>query len=134
MEAALPLSSLESQEDFSAAVEVAIPFRIFLILEMCPHIVVNLLEPLKTLLIACQLVAFDKADCRFEVYPPQLLIPLELLHWSALDVLEIEDSAILLVPTELDYAEGDLDALVDKGLVISAEHLLPVPCSCSRLP
>ena len=70
METSLPLSTLESEENLTTAVKVAVPLRIFLILEMCPHLVVNLLEPLKTLLIACQLVAFDKADCRFEVHPP----------------------------------------------------------------
>ena len=117
MEAALPLSSLESQKDFSAAVEVAIPFRIFLILEMCPHIVVDLLEPLQTLLVSGQLVCLDEADCRLEVHPPEFLIPLKLLHWSSLEILEVEDSAVLLVPTELDNAESDLYALVDKGLV-----------------
>ena len=63
MEAALPLSALESEEDLTTAVKVAVPLRIFLVLEMCPHIVVNLLEPLKTLLVTCELVAFDKADC-----------------------------------------------------------------------
>ena len=63
VETSLPLSTLESEEDLTTAVKVAVPLRIFLILEMCPHIVVNLLEPLKTLLIGCQLVAFDKADC-----------------------------------------------------------------------
>ena len=62
VEAALPLSALESEENLTAAVEIAIPLRILCILEMCPHIVVDLLEPLQTLLVACELVAFDEAD------------------------------------------------------------------------
>ena len=63
MEASLPFSALEGKEDFSATVEVAVPFRIFLILEMCPHIIVDLLEPLQTLLVSGQLVCLDEADC-----------------------------------------------------------------------
>ena len=121
MEAALPLSALESEENLTAAVEITIPLRILCVLEMSPHVVVDLLEPLQTLLVACELVAFDEADCRLEVYPPEFLVPLELLHRSTFDVLEIEDSAVLLVPTELYYAESDLDALVDEGLVVSAD-------------
>ena len=66
MEAAFPLSALESEEDLTAAVEIAIPLRILLILEVCPHIVVDLLEPLQTLFVACELVAFDEADCRLK--------------------------------------------------------------------
>jgi hypothetical protein len=63
VETSFPLSAFESEEDLTAAVEIAIPFRIFCVLEMCPHVVVDLLEPLQTLLVACELVAFDEADC-----------------------------------------------------------------------
>ena len=62
VEAALPFSALESEENLTAAVEITVPLRIFLILEMCPHVIVDLLEPLKALLVACELVSFDEAD------------------------------------------------------------------------
>ena len=63
VEAALPLSALESEENLTTAVEITIPLRILCVLEMCPHIVVDILEPLQALLVACELVAFDEADC-----------------------------------------------------------------------
>ena len=121
METTFPLSTLESQEHFSATVEIAIPLRIFRILEVSPHIVMYLLKPLKALLVAGELVSFKEADCRFEMHPPELLVPFKLLHRSSLDVLEIEDSAEFLVPTELNYTEGNLDTFVDESLVVSAD-------------
>lgn len=63
MEAALPFSALEGKEDLAATVEVAVPLRILLVLEVFPHIIVDLLEPLKALLVSCQLVSLDEADC-----------------------------------------------------------------------
>ena len=62
MEAALPLAALEGQQDFTATVQVAVPLRVLGILEMRPHVVVELLEPLQALLVAGQLVALDHAD------------------------------------------------------------------------
>jgi hypothetical protein len=62
MEASLPFSTLEGEENLSAAIEVTIPLRILLILEMCPHIVVNLLEPLEALLVTGKLICLDEAD------------------------------------------------------------------------
>ena len=121
MEASLPLTSLKGKKNLSTTVEVAVPLRVFRILEVRPHIIVNLLEPLQALLVTCELICLDEADCRLEVYPPEFLVPLELLHWSTFDVLEIEDSAVLLVPAELDYAESDLHALVNESLVVSAD-------------
>ena len=121
VEAALPLSTLEGKEDFTTTVKIAVPLRILLILEVSPHIVVDLLEPLEALLVACKLVTLDEAYRRLKVYPPELLVPLEFLHRSTLDILEIEDSAVFLVPTELDHAESDFHTLVDKSLVISAD-------------
>ena len=121
METAFPLAALEGEEDLTAAVQVAVPLRVLGILEVGPHIVVELLEPLETLLVACELVALDHADRRLEMHPPELLVPLELLHRGTLDVLEVEDSAIFLVPSEVDHAEGDLDAFVDESLVITTD-------------
>ena len=63
MEAALPFSALEGKEDLDATVEVAVPLSILLVLEVLPHIIVDLLEPLKALLVSCQLVSLDEADC-----------------------------------------------------------------------
>ena len=83
MEASLPFSTLEGQEDFSATVQIAIPLRILGILEMRPHIIVNLSEPLEALLVSCELICLDEADCRLQMYPPKLLIPLQLLHITA---------------------------------------------------
>ena len=70
MEAALPLSALEGQKDLSATVQVAVPLRILLILEMGPHIVVQFLEPLETLLVAGKLISLDHADSRLKMHPP----------------------------------------------------------------
>ena len=53
MEASLPLSALKSQQYFSTTVKVTIPLWVFGILEMRPHIIVQLLEPLKALLVSC---------------------------------------------------------------------------------
>ena len=70
MEASLPLSTLKGKENFTATVQVAVPLRVFSILEMRPHVIVELLEPLKALLVAGQLVSLDHTDCRLKMYPP----------------------------------------------------------------
>ena len=70
METAFPLSTLQGQENFTATVQVAVPFRIFGILEMRPHVIVKFLEPLKALLVAGQLVSLDHTDSRLQMYPP----------------------------------------------------------------
>ena len=69
MEASLPLTSLEGKKNLSTTVEVAVPLRVFRILEVGPHIVVNLLEPLQALLVTCELICLDEADCRLKVTP-----------------------------------------------------------------
>ena len=70
METSLPFSTLKGKKDFSTMVKISVPFRIFLILEMSPHIIVKLLEPFKALSVTCKLVSLDHADSRFKVYPP----------------------------------------------------------------
>ena len=67
MEAALPFTTLEREKNFTAAIQITIPFRILSVLEMRPHIVVELFKPLKALFVSCELVALEHADCRFEV-------------------------------------------------------------------
>ena len=57
MEASLPLAALQGQEDFAAAVQVAVPLRVISVLEVRPHVVVELLEPFQALLVTCQPVA-----------------------------------------------------------------------------
>lgn len=63
METSLPFSTLEGQENLSATVEITVPLRIFLILEMRPHIIMNLLEPLEALLVTSELICLYEADC-----------------------------------------------------------------------
>lgn len=70
MEATLPFSALEREKDFTTAIKVAVPFRILRVLEMSPHIIVELFKPLKAFLVSCELVALDHADRRFKMYPP----------------------------------------------------------------
>ena len=79
METTFPFSALERQEDLSSSVQITIPFRIFLILEMRPHIVMKLHEPFQAFLVSCKLVSLDHAYRRLKMYPPELLIPFELL-------------------------------------------------------
>lgn len=62
METTFPFSALEGEEDFSPTVEIAVPFRIFDILEMLPHVVMDLLEPLEAFLVAGKLIGLDEAD------------------------------------------------------------------------
>ena len=105
METAFPLTALKREEHLSAAVQVAIPFRIFLVFEVSPHIVVQLLEPLEALFVSCKLIALDHSDGALEVNPPEFLIPFELLCRIALAVHKVEDAAVFLVPAIFDYAE-----------------------------
>ena len=70
METSFPFTTFEWKKDLATSVEIAIPFRIFRILEMGPHIIVEFLEPLKTLFITCELITLDHTNSRFEVHPP----------------------------------------------------------------
>jgi len=63
METSFPLTALESEQHLSPPVQIAEPFRIFLILEMSPHVVVKLHEPVETLLVSGELITLDHADC-----------------------------------------------------------------------
>ena len=63
MEASLPFTTFECKEDLTTTIEVAIPFRILLIFEVLPHIVMDLLEPIKALLVSSKLICLDEADC-----------------------------------------------------------------------
>ena len=79
MEAALPLAALEGQQDFALTVEVAVPLGILGVAEVAPGIVVDALEPVEATLVARELIALDEGDEGLEMYPPQLLVPFELV-------------------------------------------------------
>ena len=121
VEASLPFASLERKKHLATAVEVAEPLRVERILEARPHIFIKLFEPFQAFLVPCELVAFDHCDRGLYVNPPEFLIPFEFLLRGALAVEEVEDSAIFLVPSFFNDGEGDLNALVDKSLVVPAD-------------
>ena len=58
METAFPLTALQREKHFAAAVEVAEPFGMLGVLEVAPGVVVDALEPLQALRVAGQAVAF----------------------------------------------------------------------------
>ena len=91
---------------------------------MAPHVLVDFHEPIEAFLLARQLVAFNHGDERLNVNPPKLLVPLELLKRSAQTIHEVEDAAVLLVPTVLSLAKGDVNGFVDK--VLTTETLAEV--------
>ena len=117
MEASLPLATLEGKQHFALTVQIAEPFGMLGIHEVAPHIVVYALEPCQTLGVAGQFVALDHGDESLDVYPPQLLVPLQLLERTSKTVHEVEDTAILLVPTILCLSQGYLHSLLYKCLV-----------------
>ena len=121
MEASLPLSSLEREKDLTTTVQVTEPLRIFRILEVLPHVFVELLEPVEAFLISGKLVSFEHADRRLKMYPPKLLIPLKLLLRLSLPVEEVENATILFVPTVFNYVERDFNTLFNQFFIFSAE-------------
>ena len=60
MEAAFPLAALERKQHLSTAVQVTEPLRIFAVLEAGPEIIVQFEEPFQGLLVARELVSFDR--------------------------------------------------------------------------
>ena len=108
MEAAFPFAAFEGEEDFAAPVEVAVPFGVFGVVEVCPDVVVYSLKPCETVGVAGEFVAFDHGDEGLDVYPPEFLIPFELLEGASEAIHEVEDAAILLVPTVFGFLEGDV--------------------------
>lgn len=120
MEAAFPFAAFEGEEDFAAPVEVAVPFGVFGVVEVCPDVVVYSLKPCETVGVASEFVAFDHGDEGLDVYPPEFLIPFELLEGASEAIHEIEDAAVLLVPSVFGFGEGYLDGFVDEGGVADA--------------
>ncbi len=121
MEAALPFTALERQEDFASAVEIAEPLRILRILELREEVVVQLQEPLQTLFVASQLVALQHGDGGLDMDPPKFLVPFQLLLRITLAVHEVEDSSIGFVPAVIDDAEGNVHGLADQLLVMQPQ-------------
>lgn len=71
-------------------------------------------EPRKALFRARQFIALDHRYQGLDVYPPEFLVPLQLLQGAAQTVHEVEDAAILLVPTVLHLAQGNVNGFLDK--------------------
>ena len=109
MKTPLPLAALQSQQHFTPTIQVTEPFRIFLILKMCPKIIIQFQKPIKAFLISGQLIALEHRNCRLNVHPPEFLIPFKLLLRSALDVKEVEYSAVLLVPSAFYDPQRDFN-------------------------
>ena len=120
METTFPLSAFEWEKDFAAAVEVAIPFGIFLIREVCPYVVVYAFEPFHTFRIARQLIALEHRDERFDVYPPKLLVPFQLLARTAEAIHEVEDAAVVLVPSVFCFVDGDFHRFFNQFRTVEA--------------
>ncbi len=114
MEAALPLAALEGQQDFALTVEIAVPLGVVIVAEVFPSVVVDALEPVEATLVARELVALDEGDEGLEMYPPELLVPFELVARMAEAIHEVEDAAVLLVPAVLDLVEADLNGFLDE--------------------
>ena len=120
MEAAFPLATLEGQQDFALAVEVAVPLGIVGVAEVAPGVVMYALEPVEAALVARELIALDEGDEGLEVHPPELLIPFKLVTRMAETIHEVEDAAELLVPAVLNLLQTYLDSLLDELGTIQA--------------
>lgn len=105
VETAFPLTALQREKHFAAAVEVAEPFGMLGVLEVAPGVVVDALEPLQALRVAGQAVALYRGDEGLDVYPPQLLVPLQLLGRTAVAIHEVEDASILFVPAVFQHLQ-----------------------------
>ncbi len=105
MKTSFPFASFEWEQNFATAVQVPEPLSILRIGEMRPCIIVNLFKPLDTLPISSQGVAFDQAYQRFDMDPPEFLVPFELLQRVPFDVHKIENTAILLIPPKFQGAQ-----------------------------
>lgn len=118
VETAFPLATLEREQHLAAAVQIAEPFGVFGVLEMRPGVVVQPEEPVETRLRTGEAVSLDHRDHRFDMHPPQFLVPFELLLRVSEPVHEIEQAAVLLVPAIFSRVERDLYGLVDQRPVV----------------
>ena len=116
VEATFPFSALERKQHFALAVKITKPFRMFGVGKMRPYVVVNTVEPFKAFLASGELVALDHGDERLDVHPPEFLVPFELLARMAEAVHEIEDAAVLLVPSVVSLVEGDVNGFLNEVL------------------
>ena len=129
MEATLPLTALQRQQHLALTVQIAVPLWVFGVGEVAPGVVVDALKPLQALLVARQLVALEQRDECLDVYPPQLLVKLQLVAGLAQAVHEVEDALVLLVPAVFHLGKRYLHRLVDKlGAVKPLPEVHQEPC------
>ena len=108
METTFPLAAFQRQQHLATAIQVAEPFGMFGILEVRPRVIVHTFKPFEASRVAREPVTFYSRNKCFKVYPPQLLIPFELLRRETLAIHEIEYTAEFLVPTVIAHGEGDV--------------------------
>ena len=120
VEASLPFSTFERQKNFALTVQVAIPFGIFGIGEVRPGIFVNAFKPFQTFFVAGELIALEHGDERFDVNPPKLLVPFELLTGMAQTIHKVENATVLLVPTIFGLVERDAYSLFNEFGTVQA--------------
>ena len=121
METAFPFTTFKRQKHLTATVQITEPLRILLILEVIPKILIQFHEPLEAFLVAGQLIALEHRNRRFDMYPPELLVPLQLLLRRTLRVQKIENPAIFLIPAQVNDFERYFHAFFDQCLVTATD-------------
>ena len=106
VEAAFPLAALQGEEHFAPAVEVAVPFGVVGVDEVAPDVAVYAFEPVEAAGVAGEAVAFEHSDEGLDVYPPEFLVPFELLAGVSQPVHKVEYASVLLVPAVFGFVEG----------------------------
>src|SRR5690554_3288063 len=114
MKASFPFPSFQVKEYFTLSVQIAPPLGVTWILEMFPSVIMYFLEPFPALHRPCKLISLKKRYQRLHVYPPELLIPLQLLRRVPFPIHKIEYAPILLIPTVIDGLQGSSDRFVDQ--------------------
>ena len=83
----------------AVAVQVAVPLRILLICEMLVGPLVSLLVDFEVFLIPCNEIGIKGCDDGLALRPPELHILGVVLRREVSAVAEVDDAAVLLVPT-----------------------------------
>lgn len=106
MEASLPFAPLGWQKYFPPSVEISEPLRILWVFEVRPGVLMHLLKPLHALLVPGQFISLEQRNQCFQVYPPKLLVPFQLLRRITFAVHEVIDTSVLPVPAIVEHGQG----------------------------
>ena len=104
--------------DRTVAMEIAVPFAVFLVGKMTESIVMGSFKPFEILFVTGNLICEKCGNEYFVVHPPQLPIARELFGLAAGTVCEINETTKLLIPASLKRPIKNIQSLSEKLLIV----------------